>query len=61
MSIGADESLHVQGYVNSICTVIMMICAVIILAATARRCLMVLSGKLPAISLEMTDAAEAEA
>src|SRR5262249_36495752 len=44
MAIGPDASLHVQGYVQSICTVIMLICAVIILLATARRCVRVLGG-----------------
>ena len=38
MAIGPDPALHMQGYVQSICTVIMMLCAVVILAATARRC-----------------------
>jgi carbon starvation protein len=58
-AIGANEALHVQGYVNSICTSIMMVCAVIILVITMRRCLMVLSGRVPAI--ELGDTAEAEA
>ena len=31
MAVGANPALQLQGYVNSICTVIMMICAVIIL------------------------------
>jgi carbon starvation protein len=44
MAIGADPALHMQGYVQSICTVIMLVCAVIILFATARRCLQVLGG-----------------
>ena len=35
MAVGANPALHVQGYVNSICTSIMMVCAVIILAANA--------------------------
>ena len=54
MAIGPDLALHTQGYVQSICTVIMLVCAVIILAATARRCLQVLSGAVPA--LEATEA-----
>ena len=31
MAIGPNPALHVQGYVDSICTVIMMVCAVVIL------------------------------
>ena len=57
MAVGPDPALHVQGYVNSICTVIMMVCAVVILAATARRCLQVLTGRIPTIDL--ADVAEA--
>jgi carbon starvation protein len=57
MAIGADPALHVQGYVNSVCTVIMMVCAVVILAATARRNLQVITGRVPAIDL--ADVAEA--
>src|SRR5262245_41673718 len=55
MAVGSDPAVHIQGYVNSICTVIMMVCAVIILAATSRRCLAVLSGK----SVAVLEAAEA--
>jgi hypothetical protein len=46
MAIGADPALQTQGYVNSICTVIMMICAVIILASAARRWIGVLTGRI---------------
>jgi carbon starvation protein len=45
----ADPALHVQGYVNSICTSIMLVCAVIILLATALRCLSVLTGRAPVL------------
>jgi carbon starvation protein len=51
MAVGADPSLHVQGYVNSVCTLIMMGCAIVILIATARRSLQVLTGRAPAIDL----------
>jgi carbon starvation protein len=51
MAVGADPALQVQGYVNSICTVIMMFCAVVILASAARRWVMVLTGKIPALEL----------
>jgi carbon starvation protein len=44
-----DPSLHVQGYVNSICTGIMMICAVVILAETSRRSMRVVTGQVPAL------------
>ncbi len=47
MAIGANPALHVQGYVDSICTVIMMACVVIILTSAARRWLMVLTGRIP--------------
>jgi carbon starvation protein len=47
MAIGNDPALHMQGYVNSVCTAIMMICAVIILGATALRSLKVLTGRAP--------------
>jgi carbon starvation protein len=50
-AIGPDPALHVQGYVNSICTVIMLVLAVLILASAARRCLQVLSGKIPTAEL----------
>jgi carbon starvation protein len=51
MAVGGDPPLQVQGYVNSICTVIMMICAVIIIASAARRWVMVLTGKIPVLEL----------
>jgi carbon starvation protein len=44
-AIGDNPALHVQGYVNSICTSIMMVLAIILLISAARRCLLVLSGK----------------
>ena len=46
-AIGGNPALHVQGYVDSICTAIMMVCAVIILTSAVRRWLLVLSGKIP--------------
>ena len=55
MAIGSDPALHTQGYVDSICTAIMMVCAVIILAATARRSLQVLTGR-ASIALEPSEA-----
>src|SRR5580765_2581573 len=47
MAIGANPAVWVQGYVDSICTVIMMACVVIILTSAARRWLLVLSGRIP--------------
>jgi carbon starvation protein len=51
MAVGENVALHTQGYVNSICTAIMMVCALIILAASARRWVLVLTGKVPALEL----------
>ena len=51
MAVGDNPSLHVQGYVNSFCTVTMMVCVVIILTASVRRWLMVLTGRIPALEL----------
>jgi hypothetical protein len=49
--------LNLQGYVNTSCTVTMMICVVIILASAVRRWLMVLTGRISA--LDLAKAAEA--
>jgi carbon starvation protein len=46
MAIGADPRVHIQGWVNSGCTVVMMVCAVIILLTTVRRSLAVLNGEI---------------
>ena len=56
MTQSPNTALHLQGYINSICTSIMMVCAVIILVSAARRWMAVLSGNAPAL-----DMAEAEA
>jgi carbon starvation protein len=53
-AIGENPSLRVQGYVDSICTVIMMACVVIILGSAVRRWLLVLTGKVPV--MEPTEA-----
>jgi len=52
LAIGPDPTMHVQGYVQSICTVIMLICAIIILMATARRCVRVLGGQLSTVTAD---------
>jgi len=56
MAVGPNASTHVQGYVNSICTAIMLLCAVIILVETARRSLSVLTGRMPVLSLAESEA-----
>ena len=56
MAVGPNASTHVQGYVNSTCTAIMLLCAVIILVETARRSLSVLTGRMPVLSLAESEA-----
>jgi carbon starvation protein len=51
LAVGADPATHVQGYIDSICTGIMMVCAVIILMSAARRWLRVITGKVPVLEL----------
>src|SRR5437870_6051357 len=51
MATSPIPAIHTQGYVNTICTVIMMICVVIILSAAVRRWLMVATGRIPALEL----------
>ena len=50
-AIGSDPALQVVGYVDAICTVIMMVCAVIIFSAAARRWALVLTGKVATADL----------
>ena len=51
MAIGPDPLLHFQGYLNSIVTVVMMICVFVILASAIMRWVKVLNGTLkPAAS-----------
>ena len=45
MAIGPDPSRHVQGYLNSALTVVMMVCVVVILANALWRCSQVLRGR----------------
>jgi carbon starvation protein len=47
MAVGPNPAVQVQGYVNSTCTVIMMVCVVIILGSAARRWQLVLTGRAP--------------
>jgi carbon starvation protein len=51
MAVGPNPELQMQGYVNSICTGIMMGCAVIILVATSHRSLSVLTGRMRELTL----------
>ena len=51
MAVGADPALQVQGYVDTICTCVMMVCVLIILVASARRWLLVLTGRAPVLEL----------
>jgi len=55
LAVNANPDLHVQGYVLSISTAIMMICCVIILTAAAGRWMKVLSGR-AATTLELAGA-----
>ncbi len=51
LTLKADPALQMQGYVDSICTGIMMACAVVIFVSAIRRWIQVLSGSAPAIEL----------
>jgi carbon starvation protein len=55
MTSSDNPTLRTTGYIDTACTVFMMVCALIILAATVRRSLGVLSGRVPAI-LEPSEA-----
>jgi carbon starvation protein len=46
MAIGPDAAKHFQGYLNSIVTVVMMVCVVVILASAILRWIRVLNGTL---------------
>jgi len=51
LAIGADPTRVTEGYVDAICTVVMMACVVVILAAAMRRWSQVLSGKVATMDL----------
>jgi len=51
LAIGADVARHTEGYIDAVCTVIMMGCAVVILLSAARRWALVFSGKAPQLEL----------
>jgi carbon starvation protein len=46
LAIGPDASRHVQGYVNTILTITMMVCVVVILANAVWRCIQVVRGRI---------------
>ena len=50
-AMGANPALRVAGYVDTVCTIIMMICVVIILVSAVRRWMLVLTGRLPQMDL----------
>jgi carbon starvation protein len=52
MAVGPDPGRHFQGYLNSIVTVVMMICVVVILANAMWRWSLVLRGRVQAIPAE---------
>jgi len=47
LTYSPDPALQIQGYVDAICTAIMLVCAVVILVSAVRRWILVLSGKMP--------------
>jgi carbon starvation protein len=49
LATGPDPALRVQGYMNSILTVIMMVCVIIILANAMWRCTQVLRGRVAVV------------
>src|SRR5438093_180446 len=56
MAVGPDASVHLQGYVFTICTAFMLVLAIIILVETSRRSLSVLTGRMPILSLTESEA-----
>jgi carbon starvation protein len=46
LAIGADATKHVQGYLNSVLTIVMMICVLVILANAVMRWFAVLNGRI---------------
>jgi len=51
LAVGANPDLVMQGYIDTICTTIMMGCAVIILVTTSMRSLSVLTGRQPMLTM----------
>src|SRR5262245_3663329 len=55
LAVGPNPARHIEGYVDSIASVIMMVCAVIILITAIRRWLLVLSGKMALQTAELVE------
>jgi carbon starvation protein len=49
LAIGPDASRHMQGYVNTILTITMMVCVVVILANAMWRCIQVVRGRVAVV------------
>ena len=47
-TLSTVQGVRITGYVDTVCTIIMMVCVVIILVSAARRWLLVLTGRVPA-------------
>jgi carbon starvation protein len=54
-AIGPDPALQVVGYVDAICTAIMMVCAVVIFSAAVRRWILVMTGKVSTFEFAQTE------
>jgi carbon starvation protein len=49
LAVSPNSALHVQGYVNSVSTVVMMVCVLVILTSAVMRCVAVLSGRVKVV------------
>jgi carbon starvation protein len=49
MAIGPDASRHFQGYINTVLTIVMMVCVVIIMVNAMWRCTQVLRGRISTV------------
>jgi carbon starvation protein CstA len=54
LAVHTNPDLHVQGYVLSISTTIMMACCLMIMSAAIWRWMLVLTGRLPQLELAET-------
>jgi hypothetical protein len=54
LTTNADPTMHVQGYVLSISTTVMMVCCLVIMASATWRWIQVLTGRVP--QMELADA-----
>jgi carbon starvation protein len=46
LAIGPDPSRHVQGYVNTVLTITMMVCVIVVISSALWRCSQVLRGRI---------------